>query len=176
MPTRKPGDRMTSHAHGWCTFVREQTLRGLFPVALAWTLFVPLILVNEGLLSMNPYPEGGTLHHLFEQAAFWLPFLLPLVAAIWMLYRWRGLLRVSSSVPLSSTLWQLTAHGMAWFLLLFAVSLAAMYLDYDPAQDHQGQYWPWALATALLYASVPAPLGAIFSAWRSLRRCGGHRV
>jgi hypothetical protein len=166
---------MTSHGHG-CTFVREQTLRGLFPAALAWTSFVPLMLVNAGLLSMNPYPEGEALHRLFEHAAFWLPFLLLMAAAIWMLYRWRGLLRVPSSVPLFSTLWQLTVHGIAWFLLLLAVLLATMYLDYDPAQDPQGQYWPWALAAALLYASVPAPLGAIFTAWRSLRRGGGDRA
>lgn len=163
---------MTGHAHG-CTFVREQTLRGLFPGVLAWTAFVPLMVVNAGLLSMNPYPEGGTLHDLFEQAAFWLPLVLPLAAAVWMLYRWRDLLRVPSSVPLLMTLWRLAVHGLAWFLLLLAVSLASIYLDYDPAQDHQGQYWPWAIAATLLYASVPAPLGAIFTAWRSLRRGGG---
>lgn len=163
---------MTGHAHGR-TFVREQALRGLFPGVLAWTAFVPLMVVNAGLLSMNPYPEGGTLHHLFEQAAFWLPLVLPLAAAVWMLHRWRGLLRVPSSVPLSTTLWRLAVHGLAWLFLVIIVSLASMYLGYDPAQNHQGQYWPWALAAALLYASVPAPLGAIFTAWRSLRRDGG---
>jgi hypothetical protein len=163
---------MTGLTHGR-GFLRQQILRLLFPVVLAWTSFVPLMAVNAGLLSMNPYPEGGAMHHLFEQAAFWLPFLLPLAAAVWMLYRWRGLLRVPSSVPLSTTLWRLVIHGLAWFLLLLAVSLAGMYLDYDPAQDHQGQYWLWAGAAALLYASVPAPLGVLFTAWRSLRRNGG---
>ncbi|MBM4118087.1 hypothetical protein FJ251_10185 [bacterium] len=156
--------------------MREQTLRGLFPWALAWTAFVPLMVVNASLLSMNPYPEGGTLHHLFEQAALWLPLVLLVAVAVWMLHRWRGLLRVSSSVPLSTTLWRLAIHGLAWFFLLLAGSLATMYLDYDPAQDHQGQYWPWALAAALLYATVPAPLGTLFTAWWSLRRKGGDKA
>lgn len=151
-------------------FVREQSLRGLFPVVLLWTSFLPLIAVNAGLLSVNPYPEGAALHQFFERAVFWLPFLVPLAAAVWVLNRWRGLLRVPSSVPLAMTLWRLVVHGLAWFLLLLALSLAAMFLDYEPAQDHQGQYLPWAIAAALLYASVPAPLGALFTAWWSLRR------
>lgn len=175
MSSRKSGRRMTGLVHGR-TFVREQILRGLFPLVLAWTAFVPLMMVNAGLLSMNPYPEGGARHQLFEQAAFCLPLVLPLAVAAWMLYKWRDLLRVPSLVPLFTTLWRLAAHGLAWFFLLLAVSLAGMYLDYDPAQDPQGQYWPWAIAAALLYASVPAPMGAIFTAWRSLRRGGGDRA
>lgn len=74
----------------WSAFPREQILRGLFPVALAWACLAPLIPVNAGLLSLNPYPEGRTLHHLFEQAAFWLPLLLVLAVAAWMLRRWLG--------------------------------------------------------------------------------------
>lgn len=160
----------------WSAFLREQILRGLFPVALAWASFAPLIPVNAGLLSLNPYPEGGTLHHLFEQAAFWLPPLLPLGVAVWMLRRWPGLLRLSPSVPAVTAVLRLAVHGMAWLVLLLIVLLAIMYLDYDPAQDHQGQYWPWAVAAALLYASVAAPLGAVFTAWWSLRRKRGEQT
>lgn len=166
---------MTGLAHGRA-FVREQILRGLFPLVLAWTAFVPLMMVNAGLLLMNFYPEGGARHQLFEQVVFWLPLMLPLAAAAWILHKWRNLLRVPSSVPLFTTLWRFVVHGLACFFLLFAVSLAGMYLDYDPAQDHQGQYWPWAIAAALLYAAIPAPMGAMITAWRSLRRGGGDRA
>ena len=158
----------------WNAFLREQILRGLFPVALAWASFVPLIQVYDGVLSLNPYPEGVTLHHLVEQAASSLPLLLPLAVAVWMLRRWPGLLRLPPTVPVVMALLRLAIHGVTWFALLLVVSLAIMYLDYEPAQDPQGQYWPWAGVAALLYAAVPAPLGAVFTAWRSLRRKEGN--
>lgn len=71
---------------------------------------------------------------------------------------------------------RLAVHGVVWLVLLLVVLLAIMYLDYDPAQDHQGQYWPWAVAATLLYASVAAPLGSAFTAWWSLRRKGGDQT
>jgi hypothetical protein len=160
----------------WSAILREQILRGLFSAALAWACFAPLISVNADLLSLNPYLEGTTLHHLFEQAAFWLSLLLPLAVAVWMLRRWPGLLRLSPSAQVVTAVLRLVVHGVAWLVILLVVLLAIMYLDYDPAQDHQGQYWPWAVAAALLYASVAAPLGAVFTAWWSLRRKGGDQA
>lgn len=146
----------------------------MFPPASAWAI---LLLFAEGidrLQRLNPFPEGGAAHDLAEAAADGIAILLPMAAAVWLLCRRPAFLRLPASASLAATLVRLALSTVALFVAVFLAMLAIYYPSYDPAADHQGQYWIWAGVGGLLHAAALAPVLAILATWRALRERRGN--
>lgn len=150
--------------------MRESVLQALFPPAMAWSLF--LLFADEigRLQRLNPFPEGGVGHNLFEGLVDWpLAILLGIAMAVWLLRRRTGFLRLPQSASITAIAVRLAVHGVALFVVITVVAVVVSYLFYDPVTDPQGQFHIWVWAGGLLYATTLAPPSAILSAWMALR-------
>ncbi|MBI2840337.1 MAG: hypothetical protein HYX75_18630 [Acidobacteria bacterium] len=159
---------------GRLSIVQEHLLRAVFPLVVTWVFL--LVFINEisDLQRMNPFPEGGAPHSLYESSVGWLALLPVVLAAIWPLRQWPYFLRLPASVPLRLVAFRLVVHGTAWIVVVVIGALAVSYPSYDQAADHQGQYWAWAGAAALLYAAPIAPVTTLLTVWRSFRNKAGR--
>ena len=126
----------------WSSLLRQRLLQWVFPLTVAWLVGLVLINVISGLLRMNPFPEGGVPHRLFEDGVQ--------PAAIiglqqWLLRRCPGFLRVPELAPLFATVFRLVVHGAGLFVVVTVGAVLVFYFFYDPATDPQGQFhiWVW---------------------------------
>jgi hypothetical protein len=164
----------------WHRRLRQRLLQWAFPLTMTWLLFLGLMTKTEGVLRMNPFPEGGMPHRLFED---WVePFAAVVILATIiglhyrLLRRWPGFLCLPASAPLLATVIRLVVHGAGLFVIVTVGAVLVPYLFYDPATDPQGQFHLWAWAGGFLYAAALAPLVALFTVWRAARHKHGNRM
>lgn len=161
----------------WRSLLRQRLLQWVFPLNVTWLVGIASIDVIGGLLWLNPFPEGGMPHRLFEDWMQPLGVLVIFAAIIGLqhrlLRRWPGFLRLPESAPLLATVFRLVMHGAGLFVAVTVGAVLILYLFYDPATDPQGQFHIWVWAGGFLYAAALAPTAALFTVWRAAKRKHG---
>lgn len=156
--------------------LRQRTLQALFPFAVTWLLILVFIRQIEHLPQVNPFPESGLPHRLFEETAQPLAALLILATAAWLQFRLLrrrpGFLRLPASAPLLFTALRFIIHGAVLFVAITVIVVLISYLFYDPATDPQGQFHIWVWAGGVLDAIAFTPAAAILSVWMRMWRQG----
>lgn len=162
----------------WRRLLRQRLLQWVFPLTVTWLIGLALINVISGLLRLNPFPEGGLPHQLFEDGVQPLAALVIFAAIIGLqhrlLRRWPGFLRLPESAPLFATIIRLVGHGAGLFVVVTVGAVLVLYLFYDPATDPQGQFHIWVWAGGFLYAAALAPTIALFTVWRAAKHKHGN--
>jgi len=161
----------------WRSLLRQRLLQWAFPLTMTWLLFFVLMTQTEGLLRMNPFPEGGMPHRFFEDWVEPFAAVVILAAIIGLHYRllrrWPSFLRLPESAPLFATVIRLVVHGVGLFVIITASTVFIAYRSYDPATDPQGQFHIWVWGGGFLYALWFTPTVALFTAWWAVKRKHG---
>lgn len=165
---------------GWHELLRQRLLQLLFPLTVTWLVSLLAMDVQDDLLRIDPFPEGGLAHRIFERSAYPMAILASLAVIIGlqrrMLRRWPGFLRLPSSVPVIATAFGLVLHGAGLFVVVTVATVLISYLSYDSAKDPQGQFHIWVWVGGFLYAAAIVPAAALLTEWWAANRKWGTKT
>ena len=160
----KPGT-VPSRTTGNKKSVRDIVLRGLFALALAWTLL--WFGLGEMTVSLNPIPEGSGLHTAVEH---WAPPLVALITAgilLSLFVKFKpGFLSVPKEVT-SLRLWStLLATAVIIGIILPLIVLAATIILVPPRPHPENpQYIPFIFWVMPFVVLPLTPVASILFAW-----------
>jgi hypothetical protein len=150
------------------TRLRDRLLRGLFALALAWTLLSSGIwILGEQFGVPNPAPEGTWLHIAIEDA---LPPLVAIglagVITTLVIRFLPGFLHFPQQVTSSRILLAFTlAAPLVALFLLISVSTLFVALEPPPWRSDNPQYFPAVFWYAPLLTTALTPVGTVIAAW-----------